>query len=152
MKNVLYFSILFLLISSCAVNKKPIFIKVDDVKIVSASSDTIRLKAAAFFENPNRVGGTISTDEIQIIVNGVSIATVSVDEFKVPSRAVFSVPLTAVIPTKKVFQNNKNGILGGLINSLLKKSIKLRFKGNLKYKVFGFSNTYPIDKVQEIKL
>ncbi|CAI8267362.1 MAG: Uncharacterised protein [Polaribacter sp. SA4-10] len=152
MKNVLYFSILFLLISSCAVNKKPIFIKVDDVKIVSASSDTIRLKAAAFFENPNRVGGIISTDEIQIIVNGASIATVSVDEFKVPSRAVFSVPLTAVIPTKKVFQNNKNGILGGLINSLLKKSIKLRFKGNLKYKVFGFSNTYPIDKVQEIKL
>jgi|TARA_B110000908_G_scaffold119821_1_gene140441 hypothetical protein len=152
MKNVLYFSILFLLISSCAVNKKPIFIKVDDVKIVSASSDTIRLKAAAFFENPNSVGGIISTDEIQIIVNGVSIATVSVDEFKVPSRAVFSVPLTAVIPTKKVFQNNKNGILGGLINSLLKKSIKLRFKGNLKYKVFGFSNTYPIDKVQEIKL
>ena len=152
MKNVLFFSILFLLISSCAVNKKPIFIKVDDVKIVSASSDTIRLKAAAFFENPNSVGGIISTDEIQIIVNGVSIATVSVDEFKVPSRAVFSVPLTAVIPTKKVFQNNKNGILGGLINSLLKKSIKLRFKGNLKYKVFGFSNTYPIDKVQEIKL
>ena len=152
MKNVLYFSILFLLISSCAVNKKPIFIKVDDVKIVSASSDTILLKAAAFFEKPNRVGGIISTDEIQIIVNGASIATVSVDEFKVPSRAVFSVPLTAVIPTKKVFQNNKNGILGGLINSLLKKSIKLRFKGNLKYKVFGFSNTYPIDKVQEIKL
>ncbi len=152
MKNVLYFSILFLLMSSCAVNKKPIFIKVDDVKIVSASSDTIRLKAAAFFENPNGVGGTISTDEIQIIINGASIATVSVDEFKVPSRAVFSVPLTAVIPTKKVFQNNKNGILGGLINSLLKKSIKLRFKGNLKYKVFGFSNTYPIDKVQEIKL
>jgi hypothetical protein len=152
MKNGLYFSILFLLMSSCAVNKKPLFIKVDDVKIVSASSDTIRLKAAAFFENPNGVGGTISTDEIQIIINGASIATVSVGEFKVPSRAVFSVPLTAVIPTKKVFQNNKNGILGGLINSLLKKSIKLRFKGNLKYKVFGFSNTYPVDKVQEIKL
>ena len=138
--------------SSCAVNKKPVFIKVDDVKIVSATSDTIRLKAAAFFENPNGVGGTISSDEIQIIVNGASIATVFVDEFKVPSRAVFSVPLIAVVPTKKVFQNNKNGILGGLINSFLNKSIKLRFKGNLKYKVFGFSNTYPIDKIQEIKL
>jgi hypothetical protein len=58
----------------------------------------------------------------------------------------------AVIPTKKVFQNNKNGILGGLINSFLNKSIKVRFKGNLRYKVFGFSNTYPIDKIQEIKL
>jgi len=138
--------------SSCAVKKKPIFIKVDDVKIVSVTMDTIRLKAAAFFENPNGVGGTISSDKIQIIVKDASIASVYVDEFKVPARASFSVPLMAVIPTKKVFQNNKNGILGGLINSFLNKSIKLRFKGNLKYKVFGFSNTYPIDKIQEIKL
>ncbi|MDB4168373.1 hypothetical protein N9601_07970 [Polaribacter sp.] len=150
MKNRLYFLVLFLLMSSCAVKKKPIFIKVDDVKIVSVTMDTIRLKAAAFFENPNGVGGTISSDKIQIIVKGASIASVYVDEFK--ARASFSVPLMAVIPTKKVFQNNKNGILGGLINSFLNKSIKLRFKGNLKYKVFGFSNTYPIDKVQEIKL
>jgi len=152
MKNRLYFFLLFLLLSSCAVKKKPIFIKVDDVKIVSVTMDTIRLKAAAFFENPNGVGGTISSDKIQIIVKDASIASVYVDEFKVPARASFSVPLMAVIPTKKVFQNNKNGILGGLINSFLNKSIKLRFKGNLKYKVFGFSNTYPIDKVQEIKL
>lgn len=152
MKNRLYFLVLFLLMSSCAVKKKPIFIKVDDVKIVSVTMDTIRLKAAAFFENPNGVGGTISSDKIQIIVKGASIASVYVDEFKVPARASFSVPLMAVIPTKKVFQNNKNGILGGLINSFLNKSIKLRFKGNLKYKVFGFSITYPIDKVQEIKL
>jgi len=152
MKNRLYFFLLFLLLSSCAVKKKPIFIKVDDVKIVSVTMDTIRLKAAAFFENPNGVGGTISSDKIQIIVKGTSIASVYVDEFKVPARASFSVPLMAVIPTKKVFQNNKNGILGGLINSFLNKSIKLRFKGNLKYKVFGFSNTYLIDKIQEIKL
>ena len=152
MKNRLYFLVLFLLMSSCAVKKKPIFIKVDDVKIVSVTMDTIRLKAAAFFENPNGVGGTISSDKIQIIVKDASIASVYVDEFKVPARASFSVPLMAVIPTKKVFQNNKNGILGGLINSFLNKSIKLRFKGNLKYKVFGFSNTYPIDKIQEIKL
>ncbi|MDA9968848.1 hypothetical protein N9789_00810 [bacterium] len=152
MKNRLYFFLLFLLLSSCAVKKKPIFIKVDDVKIVSVTMDTIRLKAAAFFENPNGVGGTISSDKIQIIVKDASIASVYVDEFKVPARASFSVPLMAVIPTKKVFQNNKNGILGGLINSFLNKSIKLRFKGNLKYKVFGFSNTYPIDKIQEIKL
>ena len=152
MKNLLYFSVLFLLISSCSVTKKPIFVKVDDVKIVAITSDTIRLKAAVFFENPNGVGGTISSDEIQIIANGAAIASVFVAEFKVPAKATFSVPLTAVIPTRKIFQKNKNGILGGLINSFLNKSIKVRFKGNLKYKVFGFSNTYPIYKVQEIKL
>jgi hypothetical protein len=138
--------------SSCSVKKKPIFIKVDNLKIVSVTSDTIRLKADALFKNPNDVGGKISTDEIKIIVNGEEVAQVSADEFKVPVRKEFAVPLTAVIPTKKLLESNKNGILGGLINSILNKSIKLQLKGNLKYKVFGFSNTYPIDKTQEIKL
>jgi len=152
MKNAVYFSIIVLLMSSCSVKKKPIFIKVDNVKIVSVTSDTIRLKAAAFFKNPNDIGGVISTDEIKIIVNGAEIAEVFADEFKVPARKEFSVPLTAVIPTKRIFENNKNGILGGLINSFLNKSIKVQFKGNLKYKVFGFSKTYPIDKTTAIKL
>ena len=152
MKNTLYFFLLFLLMSSCSVKKKPIFIKVDNLKIVSVTSDTIRLKADALFKNPNDVGGKISTDEIKIIVNGEEVAQVSADEFKVPVRKEFAVPLTAVIPTKKLLESNKNGILGGLINSILNKSIKLQLKGNLKYKVFGFSNTYPIDKTQEIKL
>ena len=48
--------------------------------------------------------------------------------------------------------NNKGGILGGLINSVLNKSVKVQFKGELKYKVLGFSNVYPIDKTEEIKI
>ena len=151
MKKAGYFSVLFLLIMSCSVKEKPIFIKVDNVKVVSFATDTVRLKAEAFFKNPNDVGGKISTDEIKIIVNGAEVAQVFAEEFNVPARKEFAIPLTAVIPTKKVFENNKNGILGGLLNSLLNKSVKVQFKGNLKYKVFGFSNTYPIDQVEIIK-
>lgn len=152
MKNILYFSILFLLITSCAIKKKPVFIKVDNVKIISIASDTIRLKAEAFFKNPNDVGGKISTDEIKVIINGAEVAQVSSEEFKVPARKDFVIPLKVVIPAKRVYENNKNGIIGGLINSILNKSLKVQFKGDLKYKVLGFSNVYPIDKTEEIKL
>ncbi len=152
MKNILYFSILFLLITSCAIKKKPVFIKVDNVKIISIVSDTIRLKAEAFFKNPNDVGGKISTDEIKVIINGAEVAQVSSEEFKVPARKDFVIPLKVVIPAKRVYENNKNGIIGGLINSILNKSLKVQFKGDLKYKVLGFSNVYPIDKTEEIKL
>ena len=133
-------------------NKQPVFIKVDNVKVISLRSDTIRLKADAFFENPNDVGGKISTDEIKVIVNGTEVAQVSSDEFKVPARKEFTIPLKVVIPTKKIYENNKNGILGGLINSFLKKSIKVQFKGNLKYKFFGFKKDFIVDQTQEIKL
>ncbi|ARV16760.1 LEA type 2 family protein [Polaribacter sp. SA4-12] len=151
MKNLLYFTLLILLISSCSVNKQPTFIKVDNIKVSSFSGDTIRLKAEAFFTNPNDVGGKISTDEIKVIVNGAEVAHVSSEEFKVPAREDFTIPLVVVIPAKKVFENNKNGILGGLLNSFLNKSIKVQFKGDIKYKVFGYSSVYPVDQIQEIK-
>jgi hypothetical protein len=151
MKNILYFTLLIIIISSCSVNKQPTFIKVDNVKVASFSGDTIRLKAEAFFTNPNDVGGKISTDEIKVILNGAEVAQVSSEEFKVPARKDFTIPLVVVIPAGKVFENNKNGILGGLLNSFLKKSIKVQFKGVIKYKVFGYSIVYPVDQIQEIK-
>ena len=151
MKKLVYFSILFLLISSCTLNKKPVFIKVANFEVVSIGSDTIRLKAVAFFKNPNDVGGSISSEGIRIVLNGAEIANVSSEEFEVPARAAFEIPLNVVIPTKKVIENNKSGGVGGLMSSILNRSIKVQFKGNLKYKVLGFSNVYPIDKTEDIK-
>jgi hypothetical protein len=152
MKNVLYFSALFLLISSCAVQKEPVFLKVDNVEVLSYALDTIKLKAAAFFENPNDVGGNISTDELKIFVNGQEVAQVFSEEFKVPARKEFSVPLIAHIPTKNILSSNKNGILGGLLNSLFTKKVTVRIKGELRYVVFGFKRNFLVDKTQEIKI
>ncbi|WP_298764864.1 LEA type 2 family protein [uncultured Polaribacter sp.] len=151
MKNTIYFGLLFLVITSCSIDKEPIFKKVDHIKVISFKGDTIHLKAEAFFENPNDIGGKIATDGIKVIVNGADVAQVSSGEFKVPARKAFVVPLKVVIPTRKIFENSKGGILGGLLNSVLNKSIKVQFKGDLKYKVFGFSKVYAVDKVQEIK-
>ena len=152
MKTSVYFLFLILLISSCSVQKEPLFIKVDDVKIVSFASDTIKLKAAAFFENPNAVGGLISTDEIDVFVNGIVVAQVFSVPFKVPGNKAFSVPLTAYIPTKNILNSDKNGVLGGLLNSLLTRKVKVQIKGNLQYVVFGFKRSFIINKTQVIKI
>ncbi|WP_435415938.1 LEA type 2 family protein [Polaribacter aestuariivivens] len=151
MKKLLYFTMLFFLIIGCSVNKLPVFIKVDNVKVTSFNGDTLRLKADAFFENPNDVGGKISTDEIKVIVNGAEVAQVFSEEFKVPAKKEFTIPLRVVVPAKRIFENNKNGILGGLLNSVLNKSVKVQFKGDLKYEVFGFSKIYHVNQVQDIK-
>lgn len=152
MKKVFFFLILSVLLYSCSVNKKPIFIKIDNLQLISVASDTIRLKANAFFENPNDVGGKIATDEIKVLVNDTQVAQVSSDEFKVPARNEFTVPLKVTIPTKKVFDSNKDGFLGGLFNAVLKKSVKVQFKGAINYKVFGFSSDYPVDITQNLKI
>ena len=152
MKNILYFSLLFLLIFGCSVQKEPVFVKVDNVKVVSFSADTIKLKAIAFFENPNDVGGKISTDDLAVFVNDTEVAQIFSEDFKVPARDNFSIPLIAHIPTKNFLNSNKNGMLEGLINSFISKKISVRIKGNLEYVVFGFKRDFLVDKTEEIKI
>jgi len=152
MKKSFYFLVLFIVIYSCSVNKEPVFIKVDNVKILSFAADTLNLKADAFFENPNDVGGLISTENLSIIVNDIEVAHVSAEEFKVPSRDKFTIPLTAKVPTKSLLDTNKNGVLGGLLNSLITKKVNVRIKGNLEYVVFGFKKEFLVDESEEIKI
>lgn len=152
MKKALYFSVFLLLILNCSVQKEPVFIKVDNVEVLSFASDTIKLKADAFFENPNDVGGEISTDELKIFVNGEEVAQVFSQEFTVPAKNEFSIPLIAHIPTKNILSSNKNGVLGGLINSLTTNKVNVRIKGKLEYVVFGFKRDFLVDKTQEIKI
>lgn len=152
MKKTFYFLSLILLFYNCSVNKQPIFVKVDNVKVISFASDTIKLKADAFFENPNDVGGKISTEDISILVNDIEVAQVFSDEFKVPSKDKFTIPLTANIPTKNLLNNKKNGILGSLINSFINQKVNVRIKGNLEYVVFGFKREFLVDKTEEIKI
>jgi hypothetical protein len=152
MKNALFFLGLIFLINSCAVKKPPVFLKVDDVKILSFSLDTIRLQANAYFQNPNDVGGKISTDAISILVNNIEVAQVFSNEFKVPAKNDFSIPLTAKIATKNILKTNKNGALGGLINSLLTNKVNVRIKGKLDYVVFGFKKEFLVDKTEQIKI
>ena len=104
MKKLIFICAIFLLISSCAVKKKPIFLKVDDVKLLSLKSDTIRLGANAYFKNPNDIGGKISTDEIKVIINGAELAQVSSDEFKVPARKDFCNSFKSCNSCKKSFR------------------------------------------------
>lgn len=152
MKKLMYSLVIFFLLTACSVKKKPIFLKIDDVKVLSFKMDTVRLQAKAFFKNENDIGGKISTDEIRVLVDGVAVAQVSSEQFKVPANKEFAVPLVVAIPTKKVFNSKKGGFLGGLLNSVLNNSVKVQFKGDIKYKVLGFSNTYTIDKTEELKI
>lgn len=152
MKKTLILFGVFLLLTSCAVTKKPTFVKVDNVKVMDINNRTIKLGADAFFKNPNDIGGKFYTDSIQVWVNGAKLAKVSSEPFRIPARKEFAIPMMVEIPIKKVFENNKNGILGGLINSILNKSIRVQFIGDLYFKTLGFSKTFPINTIQEIKI
>lgn len=140
---------LTLTIFNCSVKEKPEFLKVENIEIKDSNDEFITLTANAFFKNPNVVGGKLATEGISIFVNDVLMAEVASKEFKVPAKKEFTIPLEAQIPTQRIF-DKKN--IGDLISSLLNRKIKVQYKGAIDYKVLGFSDTYNIDKTEEVKI
>ena len=53
--------LLFIIAStSCGIKQKPKFIKVDNIKFITASSTKVILSANALFNNPNLIGGRLT--------------------------------------------------------------------------------------------
>ena len=134
---------------SCSIKEKPEFLRVENIEVVDSNSEFIILTADAFFNNPNSVGGKLETEGITITANGIEVATVSSKEFDVPSKKEFSIPLSANIPTNKLLNLNN---LSSVLSSMLNKSMKVQYKGVIKYKVFGFSHKYDVDEIEDVKI
>ncbi|MFI1772167.1 LEA type 2 family protein [Thalassobellus citreus] len=149
MKRLIFLSTISILFFNCSVKEKPQFINVDNIKVLESTSKHVTLSADAHFLNPNDIGGELKTDEIKIYVNDNEMASVSTKSFDVPAKKEFLIPLKANIPTDSIF-NNKN--LGGLLGSLFSRKIKVQYKGDIIYKVFGFSYRYNVDETETIKI
>jgi hypothetical protein len=144
--------LLILLTTSCAIKKKPEFIKINGIELVEANSRTLTLKAEALFNNPNVVGGRLNTEGVNVFVNDMLMGVVSAEEFKVPAKNSFKVPLQIKINTKDLLSKDPNGFLSGLLNSVLNKNLKVTYKGVIQFKALGFSYKYPIDKTETVKI
>ncbi|MDO6759093.1 LEA type 2 family protein [Tamlana sp. 2_MG-2023] len=149
MKKLIILSTIFLTLLSCAVREQPEFLGVENIKISERTSQYITLNADALFKNPNDIGGKLITKGLDIYVNDNNVATVNAATFKVPAKKEFAIPLTSTIPVDSLLSDRN---LTSLLGSFLNKSIKVQYKGDIKYKVFGFSKTYNIDKTENIKI
>ncbi|WP_452221037.1 LEA type 2 family protein [Lacinutrix salivirga] len=149
MKKLIILLTLLITFLSCSVKEKPVFLRVDNIKVDDSNSKFITLTADAYFINPNDISGELKTDEIKVFVNNNQMATVTTESFKVPAKKEFSIPLSANVPTDSLLSNKS---LGGLLGSLLTKKMKVQYKGQIKYKVFGFSHTYDVDQTENVNI
>jgi len=149
MKKTLILLTILLTIFSCSVNEKPEFLRVGNIKVLESNRDVLVISADAFFLNPNDIGGQLKTDELKVYINDNDLGTVSTQAFDVPAQKEFKIPLKASVPIDNII-SNKN--IEGLLGSLFSTKIKVQYKGELKYKAFGFTYTYEIDKTEKIKI
>lgn len=144
--------ILIFMTTSCAIRQKPEFIKIDRIELVNANSRTLTLKADALFNNPNSVGGRLNTEGVSVFVNDILMGVVSAEAFKVPAKDNFKVPLQIEVNTKDLLNKDPNGLLGGLLKSVLNRSLKVTYEGIIQFKALSFSYNYPINKTETIKI
>ncbi len=149
MKKLIILLTIIITLLSCKVKEKPEFLRVENIKVLESTSEYLTLTADAYFINPNDIGGELKSDGIKVFVNDNEMATVSTESFKVPAKKEFSIPLKANIPADSIF-SGKN--IGGLIGSLFSQNLKVQYKGDIKYKVLGFSYTYEVDKTEDVKV
>ena len=145
--------LLFIIAStSCGVKQKPTFIKVDNIKLITASSTKVILSANALFNNPNLIGGRFNTDGVQVYVNDISFGRIETEEFKVPADDNFTIPLKIQINTKDLFDKDPNGFLNGLLKSVLNRTLKVRYEGTIQFNALGINHSYLINKTETIKI
>ncbi|MEP5254750.1 MAG: LEA type 2 family protein [Winogradskyella arenosi] len=149
LKRVLMFSLFFTLFVSCSFTKKPEFVRLENIEVIDSNSKQITIRAEALFLNKNDVGGTLKTDDLKVYLNDLELASVISDEFDVPRKEKFTIPLTVKVATESIM-NDKN--LGSLLGSLLTQSLQLHYKGAIKYKILGYSSTYTLDEIQDVKI
>mgnify|MGYP002628697270 FL=1 len=149
MKKLIILSTICIAFISCSVNEKPQFIGVENIKVLESTSKYVAFTADALFKNPNDIGGELQTDEIKLFVNDNEMASVSTENFKVPAKKEFTIPLKTKVPTDSVFSNKS---IVGLIGSLFSKKVKVKYIGDITYRALGFSYTYNIDKTEDVKI
>ena len=152
MRTLVLLIIVTFTIYSCSVKEPPIFKGIEDIEVVDSNAQLISLKATAFFENPNDVGGQLKSDAISIYINDIKLAKLSSESFKVPARKEFSIPLKVDISTDSILKIRGSDAIASLFNSLLNKEIKVQYKGDLVYKTFGITYTYPVDETEMLKI
>ncbi len=152
MKNIFYFILIGITISSCSTPKAPEFEKIKNVHITSQKGAIYTITADAICSNPNSIGGDLLGMEMDIFVDDVEVAHLSQEKSAViQPESEFTVPIIFEMDINKVLGENK-GFLQGALSKLLKNSLDVKFKGHLKVKFLEVKFKVPVDFTEEMSL
>jgi len=152
MKKLLLLSTIFSIIISCSTPKKPVFKYVSNIEVKNVSMRNVTIKADAVFNNPNNLNGKLSIDDIHIFVDNIDVGTISSQEFNIPSKKEFTIPLEGKFSLSKIYKENKNTILNSLLKMAQTDSLLIKYRGNIRYHLGNFSYPYKINKEQKVSL
>lgn len=139
------------LVVSCSNLKAPEYVGVADVNFSKVRNDSITIKAALKFNNPNKLGGRLFLEKMHAVVNDIDLGYLKNQELKVPAEKDFSVPLEIKLSYGQIF-DSKKGLLGSILSSILTNQVEVKFDGEATFKKLLITKTYPIKYAEKVKI
>ena len=147
----LYFLLIILACSSCSKPQKPSFKKVRDIEVDMISTSRISIKAKAVYHNPNQIGGLLTKTEVKVQANDIEVADITQTlDTPIPAGSDFEIPLNFETSPKKIFESDKGGIIGSVINAVANRKIELHYKGHATISLAGIPYRIPVDYKEEV--
>lgn len=149
MRNTIIAAFIMLITAACQKPKSPEFVTVKDVKIVSMDDRQVVLEGIAIFNNPNSYKLVVKEIAVDVEVNQIAVGKVNQpEEFEVPAKADFEVPMIIAFSPKDVYKD----LFSGLLDVLTNKKMDVYYKGFVRIKALGITVKVPIDHKEEIKI
>jgi len=140
------FSIVFL--TSCFDYEDVEFKGVQNIGLEGRSGGNITVRIDMKVNNPNNYNIKIKKSSLDVFVNGSKIGKTKIKNditLKKNRQDVYSLYLA-------LNEKELKGSVLSSIGSLLRGSMKVRIKGNIKAKVYGFGKKFPIDVEEPVNL
>ncbi len=138
---------------ACTLTETPSFINVDNVVVKEAKAKSVSIDADLVFYNPNDLGVRLEKVTIIPIVNEIEMGAVTATKkVEITSKGNFVIPVNFSFNPKAMWQEEKGGLIGSLVNTFLNKPVNIKYKGIVTLEIAGVSIDVPVDYSEEVLL
>lgn len=137
---------------SCQGLEEPVLQSFTPVSIEKIDKSEVILHGQISYLNSNPIGGRLESVFLTIYANDVFISELTQEiDTEIKPNAEFVIPIDIRVPFKKLL-DNKNDLLGGLVNVLTQKKVKLKYEGIAAVNFAKVNLTIDINKEEELEI
>ena len=136
-------------IVSCSSIEEPVFNKVENFKLKKLNRDIVGLTADLNCYNPNPIGVNLSSIDIDVEIDGLSIGKVNqLGMVEIKGKEEFIIPISIHFPLNEILK--KEGLLQSALSVLLEEKANVKYQGTLYFDVAGITVSKAIDLEEEV--
>lgn len=143
---------IFVTLFSCSKPQEPVFKRITNIEVQEISGGSVTVAAQALYFNPNSIGGSLNTLQVDVWANENKIGTIDQDlDLAIQPNSDFTIPIVITFPLSELAKDQGN-LIGGLIKAMLNKRVDMEYKGTLFVSLAGIRFKVPFEEEEEVTI